>query len=108
MERYNEWKMIHEYEVSESRYSQQLKQILRTAKDYYLGVGEYSSQQHKSGWTENDNGYMITAADAGIINEKYILVIITRDDMAESPNANPVRAMGRAVNRYVENNNLFK
>lgn len=106
-ERYNEWMAIYKFEQEDNEYAKYLKQLLRTAQAYYLGVGKYSEQQHKSGWTENDDGNMYTACDCGIVNGKYILVILTRDDFAEAPNANHVRAIGRAVNSYVENNNLF-
>ena len=106
-ERYNEWRWIYEYEQTGTEYAQYLQSLLKCAQAYYLGIGSYTQHQHKSGWTENDDGYMYTACDAGIVSGKYILVILTRDDWAEAPNANPVRAIGRSVNDFVLNNNVF-
>lgn len=106
-ERYNEWKWIYDYEQAGSEYAQCLEALLKNAQAYYLGIGNYSQHQHKSGWTENDDGNMYTACDAGIVSGKYILVILTRDDWAEAPNADPVRAIGRSVNNFVINNDIF-
>ena len=106
-ERYNEWKWIYEYEQTGSEYAQCLEALLKNAQAYYFGIGTYSQHQHKSGWTENDAGNMYTACDAGIVSDKYILVILTRDDFAEAPNADPVRAIGRSVNNFVVKNDIF-
>lgn len=106
-ERYNEWQWIYNYEQTGTEYAQYLEELLKGAQAYYLGIGSYTQHQHKSGWTENDAGNMYTACDAGIVSGKYILVILTRDDFAEAPNADPVRAIGRSVNSFVVNNNVF-
>lgn len=96
-----EWSAIYNYITSGAPNSQKMADSVYYTPYCYMTewTGKYGWYYHKSGWTEESWNYA-AAADAGIIDGQYILVIMTRDDKVDYGRVDVVKEVGAAVINY--------
>ena len=100
-QRKNEWVEIWNYINSGSLYSQVLREDLTgTQYAYFLqGMQNWHSYMQKSGWTENSPNYPATG-EVAIIDDSYILVVLTQDYTYSYGHIDVVQSIGGAVESY--------
>lgn len=103
LQRKNEWIAIYDYINSDSLYAENLRQYLTNTKYCYLvafmkGDHDY---MHKSGWSSftTSNKYSC-ACDCAIIDENYLLIVLTQDYETGESHARAVKKIGLSVEKY--------
>lgn len=109
-QRYSEWMEIWRYMNGNRMYSQKLRDDLHNTQfcSLVLGMKNKHDYYHKSGWNEGTS--YNSACDVAIIDNEYMIIIMTQDDTCTSTRNEVVRAMGGAVEAYVKKvgfKNLF-
>ena len=106
-QRKNEWLSIWKYVNSDAQYAETLRDKLSNTKYCYLvqGMSEKHTYLHKSGWISDD--YFTCAADCAIVDDQYLLIVLTYDEQDDISNAGAVKAIARAAERAVENSGIF-
>lgn len=100
VQRKNEWIAIYNYINSQSRYSEVLKEYITKTKYCYIaqGMQENHMFMHKSGWC---NGKTYTSAsDCAIIDDNYLIIVLTQDYSTGIAHTDSVRAIGAVVEEY--------
>ena len=103
-QRKNEWVAINSYINSGSLYSSVLRDYLTGTSYSYLTDGMYGwhSYMQKSGWTENTPDY--PAANAGgIIDNSFILIVMTQDYSTSIGHVDICRSIGGSVESFINN-----
>lgn len=104
-QRKNEWVAINNYINGGNLYSETLRNAL-SGTDYAYFVwgmtGCYSYIQ-KSGWTDEDFDYP-AAGDCGIINDQYILIVMTEDYSFGSGHIDAIIGIGASVEEFINQN----
>ena len=105
-QRKNEWVAIWNYVNSDSLYSQVLREDLTgTQYAYFLeGMQNWHNYMQKSGWTEETPDYPATG-EAAIIDDSYILIVLTQDYTDEMGHIEVLQSIGGAVESYWDANN---
>lgn len=100
-QRKNEWVAIWNYVNSDSLYSQVLREDLTgTQYAYFLqGMQNWHSYMQKSGWTEETPEYP-AACEAAIIDDSYILIVLTEDYTDEIGHTDVLESIGGAVESF--------
>lgn len=100
-QRKNEWLDIYKYITSGSLYSETLRQDLRNTPYAYIPEGMTQSHNylHKSGWTEESPNYP-AAADCCIIDDEYLLIIMTEDSTAGSGHIDAIQYVANLVEAF--------
>ncbi len=104
IQRKNEWLNIWRYITSNSTYSEDLRQMLTGTQYAYLCYysAYWHSYLHKSGWTE-DSTYYPAAADCMIVDDSYLIIVMTEDTTIGSGRIDAISSVGRAVEDYIGN-----
>ena len=94
--RKNEWVEIYKYISSGSTYSDVLKELISNTKYCYITYQTESETEylHKSGWSY---GSYSCACDCAIINDNYLVIIMTSVPNSEDSYTSPVIFIGKAV-----------
>lgn len=100
-QRKNEWVAIGNYVNSDSWYSQVMREDLTgTQYAYFLqGMQNWHSYMQKSGWTEENPEYP-AACEAAIIDDSYILIVLTEDYTDEMGHTDVLESIGGAVESF--------
>ena len=100
VQRKNEWIAIYNYINSQSRYSEVLKEYITNTKYCYIvqGMQENHMFMHKSGWS-NSKTYT-SASDCAIIDDNYLVIVLTQDYSTGIAHTDSVRAVGAVVEEY--------
>jgi len=100
-QRKNEWVAIYKYINSNSLYSKTLRDYLTNTRYCYLTEWMSGSHNylHKSGW--NDSKTYTTAADCAIIDNNYLIIVITQDYTTGVAHTDVVKSIGVATEKYV-------
>ena len=103
-QRKNEWLNIWRYVSSGSTYSYTLRQMLTGTQYAYLCYysAYWHQYMHKSGWTE-DTTYYPAAADCMIVDDSYLIIVMTEDQSIGSGRIDAVASIGRAVEDHIGN-----
>lgn len=93
-QRMNEWLMILNYCHSTDPNGKVLEKMLESAKYSYLaqGFSEYHSYLHKSGWADGTS--YNSCSDAIVVDNKYIIVVISDDYNGNIAHTDVVRNIG--------------
>lgn len=102
LQRKNEWIAIYNYINSGSLYSDVLRQYLTGTYYCYLvnGMNGLHSYMHKSGWSDGD--MYNSASDCAIIDNNYLLIVLTQDYSTGIAHIDVVNALGRATEIYAD------
>lgn len=102
-ERKNEWLEIYNYINSGSKYSETLRNMMSNTQYAYMvdGMSKWHSYLHKSGWCDGLN--YTSASDCGIIEDDYLLVILTADYSTGEAHTDVVNRLGLAAEQFWEN-----
>lgn len=105
-QRRNEWLDIYKYVNSGSKYSQTLRKNITNTLYAYIPQGMVSrhNYMHKSGWTEDSFDYP-ASGDCCIIDDSYLLIVLTEDWSIGTGHINVIQYIGNAVERYYNTNN---
>lgn len=101
-QRKNEWVEIYNYINSGSQYSEILREYLTNTKYCYLTqwMSGNHNYLHKSGW--NDSKTYTTAADCAIIDDNYLIIVITEDYSTGIAHPDVVKSIGVATEKYAD------
>lgn len=102
LQRKNEWLTIYEYLNSDAKYATTLKNDVTNTKYCYITdwmKGEHN-YMHKSGWCYGKS--YTSAADCAIIDENYLLIILTQDYATGTAHTDTVRSIGVRVEEYAD------
>ena len=104
-QRRNEWVEIWKYINGNYMYSDLLKQYLNGTHYCYLvqWMNGKHSFLHKSGWSDGDN--YTSASDVAIIDNKYLVIVLTDDYSTGKAHTDVVKAIGAATQRFVDSGN---
>ncbi len=104
IQRKNEWLNIWRYVSSSSTYAYTLRQMLTGTQYAYLCYYSvyWHNYMHKSGWTE-DTTYYPAAADCMIVDDSYLIIVMTEDQSIGSGRIDAVASVGRAVEDHIGN-----
>lgn len=99
-QRKNEWKSIYQYVNSGAKYSGILKNFLLNAAYCYAvqGMSNWHSYMHKSGWNTAKN--YTSASDCVIVDDNYLLIILTEDKETGIARTDAVRRLGKVTEDY--------
>ena len=101
-QRYHEWMYIWNYIHSEKKFASTLEGYLRNTAYCYLinwAAGSHT-YLHKSGWS---SGSSYTAAcDCAIIDDSYLVIVMTQDYKTMTAHADVVKELGKQVVAYVD------
>lgn len=102
VQRKNEWLNIYKYITSDSQYSYTLRQMLTGTQYAYLCYysAYWHNYLHKSGWTE-DTTYYPAAADCMILDDSYLIIVMTEDQSIGSGRIDAIASIGRAIEDYI-------
>ena len=102
-ERKNEWLEINNYINSGSKYSETLRSMMSNTQYAYMvdGMSNWHSYLHKSGWCDGLN--YTSASDCGIIEDDYLLIILTADYSTGEAHTDVVNRLGLAAEQFWEN-----
>lgn len=105
-QRRNEWLDIHKFVNSGGKYAETLRQNLTNTAYAYIPQGMVANHNymHKSGWTENDYEYP-ASGDCAIIDDKYLLIVLTQDKSIGSGHINVIQYIGNATEAFYNTNN---
>lgn len=105
-QRKNEWLDIYKYVNSGGKYSKTLRDDITNTLYAYIpqGMVTMHNYMHKSGWTEDSFDYP-AAGDCCIIDDSYLLVVLTEDWSIGTGHINVIQYIGNAVERYYNTNN---
>lgn len=94
--RKNEWIEIYKYINSDSLYSDVLKELISNTKYCYITYDTESETEylHKSGWSY---GSYSCACDCAIINDNYLVIIMTSVPNSDDSYTSPVIYIGKAI-----------
>ena len=100
-ERKNEWLAIWDYINSGSDYSSVLQAWLSNGFATYIANGFSDTHYiiHKSGWKDEDPAYSC-AADCCIVDERYIVCVITQDNSGVA-HTDAVASLGGAIENFL-------
>ena len=109
IQRKNEWVAIYNYVNSGSRYSSTLREFLTNTSYSYLtqNMVKWHSYMQKSGWSDT---YEYPATNAcAIIDDSYILIVMTEDYSIGDGHLDVVQDIGRVVEEFYDqfNGNIF-
>ena len=109
-QRKNEWLAMYEYITSNSKYSNKLREVMTGTKFAYIpeGMVNTHSYMHKSGWMTRSFTYP-AAGDCAIIDDSYLLIIMTQDWLYGLPRIDAIQEVARAVEEFYDKNggNIF-
>lgn len=105
-QRRNEWLDIYKFVNSGGKYAETLRQNLTNTAYAYIPQGMVANHNymHKSGWTDNDYEYP-ASGDCAIIDDSYLLIVLTQDWSTGSSHINTIQYIGNAVESYYNANN---
>lgn len=105
-QRRNEWLDIYKYVNSGGKYSQTLRKNITNTLYAYIPQGMVGrhNYMHKSGWTEDSFDYP-ASGDCCIIDDSYLLIVLTEDWSIGTGHINVIQYIGNAVERYYNTNN---
>lgn len=100
-QRKNEWMEIYRYVNSDAQYAQTLKSFITNSPYCYIcdGMADWHEYMHKSGWSDGNMDYTC-AADAAIVDDMYLIVVITQDYTTGVAHTDVVRSIGYAAEQY--------
>ena len=106
LQRRNEWLDIYKFVNSGGEYAETLRQNLTNTAYAYIpqGMTTYHNYMHKSGWTEDDFEYP-ASGDCAIIDDKYLLIVLTQDKSIGSGHINVIQYIGNATEAFYNANN---
>ena len=100
-QRKKEWLHIWDFLKTETEYANYFYNLLNSAAYSYLtpNMQLYHSVLHKSGWQEEDVPPYVypCAADCAILDEKYLLVVLTEDYNTGKAHTEVVGSIGAAI-----------
>ncbi len=101
-QRKNEWLEVYNYANSNSGYSNVLlNNMCGTPYAYLLNsMKDYHYYLHKSGWS--DSYTYPSAGDCAIIDDQYLIIVLTQDYSTGSGHIDCVEAIGRAAENYCD------
>ena len=101
-QRKNEWIAIWNYVNSGSQYSQVLRDDLTGTQFAYFveGMQGWHSYMQKSGWTDDCYEYPATG-EAAIIDDSYLIVVLTEDYSYGSGHIDVLQSIGGAVENFI-------
>lgn len=111
-QRMNEWLAIIKYINSYAPYANLLKNDLHNTRFCSLVIGMKRDHDylHKSGW--NDGTSYNSACDVAVIDNEYLVIVMTQDSTSSQTRNDVVNSMGWAIEYYVDAiggaSNLFK
>lgn len=102
LQRKNEWLSIYEYLNNNEKYSDTLRTYITNTKYCYITdwMKNEHNYMHKSGWCDGKN--YTSASDCAIVDEKYLLIILTEDYSTGVAHTDVVRTIGLRVEEYSE------
>lgn len=105
-QRRNEWLDIYKFVNSGGKYAETLRQDLTNTAYAYIPQGMVANHNymHKSGWTDNDYEYP-ASGDCAIIDDKYLLIVLTQDKSIGSGHINVIQFIGNATEAFYNTNN---
>lgn len=109
IQRKNEWVQIWNYINSNSAYSEVLRNDLSGTQFAYFveGMQNWHTYLQKSGWTE-DTPYYPAAGEAAIIDDSYILIVLTQDyNDYTMGHIDVIQGIGGAVESYWNQNDGY-
>lgn len=100
-----EWVAINNYINGGNLYSETLRDDLSGTDYAYLvwGMTGCYSYIQKSGWTDEDFDYP-AAGDCAIINDQYILIVMTEDYSYGSGHIDAIIGIGSTVEKFINQN----
>lgn len=103
-QRKNEWLEIYKYINSNEKYSDYLRNYLTDNQYCYLTYWMQGSHtfMNKSGWSDTLN--YTCACDCAIIDNSYLLIVMTQDYNTGIPHFDTVEAIGASVEEYISSN----
>lgn len=103
-QRKNEWLEIYKYINSNEKYSDYLRNYLTNNQYCYLTYWMQGSHtfMNKSGWSDTLN--YTCACDCAIIDNSYLLIVMTQDYNTGIPHFDTVEAIGASVEEYISSN----
>lgn len=106
-QRKNEWFAIYDYVNSEAMYAQTLRNFITNSPYCYLcdGMADGHEYMHKSGWSDENMSYTC-AADCAIVDNSYLLIVITQDYSTGIAHTDTVRSLGYVTEQYVYSNGI--
>lgn len=99
-QRKNEWLTIYEYLNSDAQYAKTLRKDVTNTKYCYITdwmKGDHT-YMHKSGWS-NTKKYTCSC-DCAIIDDNYLLIVLTQDYSTGVAHTDSVRSIGVRVEEY--------
>lgn len=107
-QRKNEWLDVYKYISTGTDYANILKDDLTNTKYAYIpeGMSNWHNYMHKSGWCDEDYEYP-AAGDCAIIDEKYLLIILTQDYTTGSGHIDAIHSISDEVETYYYSNNGY-
>lgn len=107
-QRKNEWLEIWNYVNSSAWYAQVLREDLTgTQYAYFLqGMQNWHNYMQKSGWTEENPEYPATC-EAAIIDDSYILIVLTQDYTYDEGHIDVLQSIGGAVENFWNTQNGY-
>ena len=99
-ERKNEWLEIYNYINSGSKYSETLRSMMSNTQYAYMveGMHNWHSYLHKSGWCSGSD--YTSASACGIIEDDYLLAILTADYSTGEAHTDVVKRLGLAAEQF--------
>ncbi len=109
LQRKNEWLTIYNYLNSGEKYSEILRNYVTNTQFCYIVEwmkGEHT-YMHKSGWSYGSS--YTSASDCAIIDENYLLIILTQDYSTGVAHTDVVQSIGLRVEEYADSlgGNIF-
>lgn len=96
-----EWLAIYDYVNSDAPNAANLRRYLTNTKYAYLmyAMPYWPDYMHKSGWVDDSYTYP-SAADAAIIQDKYLMIVMTQDYSEGKGHIDAIAQIGNAIDDY--------
>lgn len=106
-QRRNEWLAIYNYVNSDAPNADALRSFITNTKYAYLmyGMQYIPTYMHKSGWC--DSYRYPSAADAAIIGDRYLMIVMTQDYSTGSGHTDAIAELGNAIDDYYYSPGFF-
>lgn len=103
-QRKNEWLEIYKYTNSNEKYSEYLRNYLTNNQYCYLAYWMQGSHtfMNKSGWSDTLD--YTCACDCAIIDNSYLLIVMTQDYNTGVPHFDTVESIGASVEEFINSN----